>query len=45
MCSRRWWLVPRAHDLHGVTADRLPSKSMGGPIPDFGWDRDWDDGT
>lgn len=35
--------MPRAHDLHAVTADRLPSKSMGGPIPDFGWDRDWDD--
>lgn len=35
--------MPRAHDLRPTPADRLPTKSMGGPIPDFGWSRDWDD--
>ena len=28
--------MPRAIDPRGVSTDRLPSKGMGGPIPDFG---------
>lgn len=34
--------MPRAIDPRGVSTDRLPSKGMGGPIPDFGQYQDWD---
>lgn len=29
--------MPRAIDARSVSTDRLPSKTAGGPIPDFGW--------